>query len=82
MSKRLKEIPNGQYGSKTEITVQVLNKYVVAVIIEWKRIRISNKEVFRCMFQVLPFNKYTRDLEQRFIKSKHIDIFKININIE
>ena len=30
----LNEIPNGQYGSKTEITVQVLNKYVVAVIIE------------------------------------------------
>jgi len=67
-------------GLETEITVQVLNKFVVAVIIEWKRIRISNKEVFRCMFQVLPFNKYTRDLEQRFIKSKHIDIFEININ--
>ena len=69
-------------GLRTEITFQVLNKYVVAVIIEWKRIRISNKEVFRCMFQILPFNKYTRGLEQRFIKSKHIDIFKININNE
>ena len=45
-----------------------------------ERIRISNLKVFRCMFQVLPFNKYTKDLEQRFIKSKHIDIFKININ--
>ncbi len=31
------------------------------------------------MFQVLPFNKYTRGLEQRFIKGKHIDIFKMNI---
>jgi len=82
MSKRLKENQTNNTVLRTEITFQVLNKYVVAVIIEWKRIRISNKEVFRCMFQVLPFNKYTRDLEQRFIKSKHIDIFKININSE
>ncbi len=58
---------------------------MVAVIIEMERIRISNKEVFRCMFQVLPFNKYTRDLEQRFIKSKHMnksDKYQMNQRIK
>ncbi len=63
---RFKENINEQYGSINWDYFKILNKCVVAVTIEMERIRISNKEVFRCMFQVLPFNKYTRDLEQRF----------------